>query len=777
MSGTPPRLRSRTLQGAWSRRGTLLPLLLLTVVVVAGVVAVVGFAAAAGTSRLLAVPLLLIGAVAVPATGRELAAARRTEIALARLRGLEGGELFRLLALEPFLVLVLGAGLGTGAGLLTADLAARSWVGSPAGSGAGVPGLAVLAAVLVVLGVALAAVLVGMGVALREPLVSQVRPASRPRASTTGAVFLQVLVVVGAVVAVYRARVVDGTQSDLLVLAGPALVGLAAGHAGLWLMSRAARLGVRRTRRRGLAAYLASRRLARSADAAAPLRVLVAAGVVAGLAVTGAVQVAAWADETARLRAGAPLRLDLDRDAGGDANGVLALTQRLDPEGEWLMGAVVVPGQGSVPARRAFVDVARAERVVGDFFEGTSAVRIGELADRLTDPASAASVPVTATTLLVEVAGVSEREGGSLNPRVDVELLGVDGEVRPIGVQLSLPEDGSSNVARVPVDCAAGCTVESVRLSRAAGDRLLPFVVTGLRLGGTELLDRSWSPAAPATSEGPGGPVEVADGLLAPASPDPLVAVPARGSGAVPVLVTRTATWDGEPVLESPGGEDLPARVVARFPALPLVEADGVYADLPRAAAGAPPTVPAAEVMVLARADTPPSLLAQLVEETGSEPRTLDAVTEQVSDATGAAQAQAYLLMAGCCLLVALLVLATAVSRQRPSWNRDVAALRVLGVGEGTLRRTTLVEAALLLLVTAVAVLAGVYLSVALLLGRLGLVVVPEHAVPLRTAVAPLPLLAAAVTAALVVVVVMARGRRLDVDASSPARLREEERA
>ena len=49
MSGTRPRLRSRTLQGAWARRGTLLPLFLLTVVVVGGVVAVVGFAAAAGT--------------------------------------------------------------------------------------------------------------------------------------------------------------------------------------------------------------------------------------------------------------------------------------------------------------------------------------------------------------------------------------------------------------------------------------------------------------------------------------------------------------------------------------------------------------------------------------------------------------------------------------------------------------------------------------------------------------------------------------------------------
>ena len=771
MSGTRPRLRSRTLQGAWARRGTLLPLFLLTVVVVGGVVAVVGFAAAAGTSRLLAVPLLLVGAVAVPATGRELAAARRTEIALARLRGLEGGELFTLLLVEPLLVLLLGAAAGTGAGLVVADLAARAWVGDPMGT----PGADIAAAVAVVLVVALVAVLVGMAAALREPLVAQVRGAARPRSSGVASVFAQVLVVVGAVVAVYRARVVDGTQSDLLVLAGPALIGLA-GHVALWLMGTLARVGVRRTGRRGLPAYLATRRLARSADAAAPLRVLVAAGVVAGLAVTGAVQVAAWADETARLQAGAPLRYDLERGAGGDAASVLALTERLDPEGAWLMGAVLVPGEGSVPARRAFVDVDRFDRVVGDFYAGTSAARIGGLADRLVDPASAAGVPTPASRVLVEVAGVSPREEGRLRPRVEVALRRTSGQEMRVRVDSEVGLDGASRTVSTPVDCVEGCTVVSITLARADDDRALPFLVTDLRLGSTSVLDRPWSPADAPSAAGPGGPVEVAEGLLAPASDEPLTAVPSRGEGAIPVLVTRTATWDGDPVLESPGGEDLAARVLARFPALPLVEADGVYADLPRAAAGAPPTIPAAEVMVLARDDAPDALLAALEEETGAQGRPLARVTEQVRDATGAAQAQAYLMTAICCLLVALLVLVTAVARQREAWVRDVAALRAVGVDRATLRRSTVVEAVLLLVATGAAVVTGVYLAVALLLGRLGLVLVPEHAVALRTAVAPLPLVLPALLASLVVVVVLWRGREVGGRESAPAVLREEAR-
>ena len=82
----------------------------------------------------------------------------------------------------------------------------------------------------------------------------------------------------------------------------------------------------------------------------------------------------------------------------------------------------------------------------------------------------------------------------------------------------------------------------------------------------------------------------------------------------------------------------------------------------------------------------------------------------------------------------------------------------------------------LLLVATGVAVVGGVYLAVALLLGRLGLVVVPEHAVALRTAVAPLPLVGPALLASLIVVVVLLRGRDVGSRESAPAVLREEAR-
>ncbi len=96
---------NRTLRGVWARRATLLPLLLLSTVVVAGVVAVIALAESTRTSPAVVVPLLVLGLVAVPDTGRHLAATRRGEIAVGRLRGVTGGQLYAVLAVEPLLVL------------------------------------------------------------------------------------------------------------------------------------------------------------------------------------------------------------------------------------------------------------------------------------------------------------------------------------------------------------------------------------------------------------------------------------------------------------------------------------------------------------------------------------------------------------------------------------------------------------------------------------------------------------------------------------------------
>ncbi|HEX5862127.1 MAG TPA: FtsX-like permease family protein [Nocardioides sp.] len=755
---------NRTLRGAWARRGTLLPLLLLTAVVVAGVVAVIGLSGG-GTSSAIAVPLLALGLVAVPDTGRQLAALRRPEIAIARLRGVTSAQLAATLVVEPFLVLVLGSLLGLVCGTLVAVAAAGLWVGAGLSLDA-----TVLPAVVLVVAVGLVAVLVGMVGALREPLADQVSIAERPRPLSTAALFGSVLLLVAAAVATYRSSVVDAQDPGWVVLAGPALVGLALGQVTVWLIRLAAVAGVRWTNGATLPVFLATRRLARTGRAAAPIRLVVAATVVAGVALTGAQQVGEWSDDTARMRAGAPYRILL-QDA--DVADALDLSRELDPDGRWLMAAAVIPDEGSVPARRAFLDVGRYDAVVGDFLDDTPAS--GATA-RMTDlvPVDAARV-ATGDTVSATVRGVSRRLGGDLRPRVEVVYDGpsiVDATVR---LTLDLPASGAPvSVERRLPGCSGGCIATAVVLRRSTGDVRLPYVLTGLEFGGVDLLDQSWRSTG---SGGPGaspGPLEVDDGLMMLATPAVQEAV-ADADRRTPILATETASWDGPPLLDSPGGDDRPARVLDQLPALPLVEADGVLADLPMAAAGAPPTVPGAEVLVLAAADTPREVLEGVADAPGAQaPRALAEVEDSTRVETGATRARVYALMAGFCILVALLVLASAVSRHRSAIRSEVAALRVLGVDYDQARLSGRWEIGALGLAAVCATVVGGIAGVVLLLGNLALVDVPTHSVPLDIGVALLPIAGSAAAAAVLVVLVGGRGRSTSALQATPALLREE---
>ena len=129
------------------------------------------------------------------------------------------------------------------------------------------------------------------------------------------------------------------------------------------------------------------------------------------------------------------------------------------------------------------------------------------------------------------------------------------------------------------------------------------------------------------------------------------------------------------------------AQVVGEATTLPLLGSVGVLSDLGTAALGAGPTVPNAEIGIVAGEGTPQSLLDEVEEATGSTWRPLAAVRSSLDRANGGAQARAYALTALACALVALLALGAGVARHLRDYRRDVASLRVLGIGLGTARR------------------------------------------------------------------------------------------
>ena len=100
--------------------------------------------------------------------------------------------------------------------------------------------------------------------------------------------FLELLVVVGAVLAVYEAH--RSGQGWVPIIA-PALVALAAGQIVMWLLLLVPRLG------RRLGPALTSRRLRRDPDPGSVVRILVAAAVLLAVTLTGGRAAAEWRDD------------------------------------------------------------------------------------------------------------------------------------------------------------------------------------------------------------------------------------------------------------------------------------------------------------------------------------------------------------------------------------------------------------------------------------------------------------------------------------------------
>jgi len=669
------------------------PVLLLFATTVLSVAAFVVSTAAAGDAarRPVLAPLAALALLVAAGPSVDLARRRRTELALIRLRGARGPSLVTGVAGESVAVVLVSGAVGLAAGGAAVRLLHASW-DLPVLIGLGELGPAVLLTGALAVVAAAAA-----GVVAREPLRVSIRRHSWAGPGATArfvGLVSAIAAVVTAVLAVYSAMSGDPGS---LVLAGPVLVGVAAGQLVVWVTRGLSTAAPHAARSRSTALLLGVRR-ALGAEQGARLRAVVAAGVVAATSACAVAATADWADESARLRQGGPLSLDLP---DSSAQAAVTLTRQLDPDGRWLMAAAVNDARDEARNRTAWLDLERYDRVAADFLSSTSADVDGAVDDLRDAP------PVTFVDGdAVELAAVS----GDPDATVTLAYVDDDGVVSSVVV----PVAAGGAVARAEVqDCALACVALGLTSP-------VPVKVIGLSLGGTDLLAESWA-GEDGVLSGP-GTVDVRPGQ---------VSRPTAATATQPMLVAGDPDYGGgRAEADDVGGEPRPVEPVGTRPALPLVEGAGLLGDLPVALAGAPGTIPAVRTLVLARADTPDEVIDGLREAGAGPPEALDAARAGLGPQQ---RAEDRVRRAGLVAAIGLGLLALAVGgrRRRRTIAHDDASLRLVGVRASELRRARLVEGAVLAVLVLAATAAAGWLAAATLVEASGLVPTGPARLPL----------------------------------------------
>jgi hypothetical protein len=622
-----------------SIRAHLLPnlaTLTLALVVSAGAVGVVGASRVGRTPGAVAAMLALYGAVALAEQSARSVIDRSHDVALARLRGMHGSRLV-LFAAGPLIAISLtGIAVGSVIGTWLAARIANGW-----GIAYSVGTREVVVAVAVLLGAWCTIVLVSAAV-IRRPLVDalSVHPRRHPASWLT--TFLELLVVAAACLAVYQAR---RSEQSWVAAVAPALVALAAGQLVMWALAWTPRLGSR------LGLSLASRRLRRDPDPASVVRILVAAAILLAVTLTGGRSAADWRADAGHLRAGGPLVLPFS----DGALRAYAAARDADPQGKWLMAAVAIDDLD--PARRrVYVDATRWDAVVGDFLGGTS---VGGASRHMATLADQGGPPMMrASSLQADVSSIAEGDTG----RIVVNYLSDQGYAQAARVRIDRPGKVTGHLD----SCAVGCALLSVELS---GD---PFEVSSVRAGDAHVL----------------GATTYAGGARSQAR--------TVGSGTNAAAMLATQELESASVLDGIDGKTHAVQVIGAVGAVPFVGRSGSLLDLGQVLRGAVGTVAAARSVVVARADTPADVLAQLHKEGAGKPTTYASVADQLERTPSARADSLALLIAVGVGLVALAHLLAWLGAQLDRRRAEVAGLRAAGIAPRAVRRAYVVEAGLL---------------------------------------------------------------------------------
>ncbi|MEP6525760.1 MAG: FtsX-like permease family protein [Nocardioidaceae bacterium] len=684
-----------TLRGIRARSGQSLALFVMGTLTMAGCIVAVGYSRATHASVGSAGALLLLAVVALAGQGAASVRARRSEIALAQLRGGHGLALLRRAVTEPSVILLVAAVAGVAVGRVVARGAVHRWVGDDATFEMTRAEWATAAAVLVV---SVAVVVVVSWHTAYEPLTAKLAGLDRPRPTTTAGLLLGLLTLMGALVSVYQARQLGVRHADWVSFLSPALVGLAAGQIGIWSVAILSQLAMGFPRLNGsLRWFLTLRRLTRRSDSTALIRIVVAAVVVAGVAASAWVGSGSWRDQTARIETGGPVAFEVP--TGGLQ--AYAASHQADPHGRWLMAISASPDPSGGSFRDMFVDTPRWDRVVGTFFSGTPVAAVSHEIGSLAQ--APALRPARGSTFAVTFSAQSVRRAW---PTARIERTPASWQLVPLlftisyvdsqgdGETLQVPQNpgrrprsvrpgGVGYSALVP-GCARACALESVRVQGLTHQA--PLHVTNMSFADSQLI-----------------PGDAADMVLS-REHTIVRAVPSRGGldlwlttpyesrvlldwsdDPVPAaLVTpglRLERAGGQPQAYGPDGDPHPVRIAGQVPALPLLGRSGLLLDLGTALRGAGGQLPDTETVVVARADTPVRVLHEL-SSTGAVGRklTFGQVLTDIDRTRTAQGAVLYGLIAVFGLLIAAISVASSTVEQRRERRVEAASLRVVGV-------------------------------------------------------------------------------------------------
>jgi hypothetical protein len=627
----------------------------------------------------------------VAATSEE----RSGEVALAKLRGMTPRATVGFGLAEPLLLLALAVPLGLVVAYL-ADLMLTTRFLAP-GTTVAIEPVVLLSLLACFLGGAVAAALAARSI-LSAPVLDQLRRTSGRRARVVRSAAVDAVAVALAAAGIYE---LTSGASDVLALVAPGLIALAFGLLAVRVIPLVARWEVARTRSSPrLAAYLASRNIARRPGG---LRVVVLLSLAVGLAVfavDGWVVAAANRADLARAEIGASTVLHVRAPSAGS---LMETVDELDPDGAWALAAVGLDsGSGGLLA----VDSTRLAQV-GAWDPAWVGAAPDDIAPTLHPEQPARPLPVRGR-LSVDVDYAAGAGSGPLRLRLIVRAASGVPSTHELGdlvagrrtMQTELPECRDEPCALVAwlferplgtpaIPTSAQITLSGAQDAQGAVDLSAPGE-QGWR-SGTNALRAAIPPGTAKLEEVAAGAVRVS---IALDSIDDGAIEVADHPAVLPVIQGTTTAAETEAsgavvtVISGLDGSFVPADVVGSG-VLPRLLSRGTMADLSYAVAATATATAPLDSQVWLSTSAPADAEAR-IEAAGLEVLSTESIAEreaQLSRSGNALALRLFLLAALVALVLGagtLLANAYVVIRRRAY---ELAALRALGASRRSLVR------------------------------------------------------------------------------------------